>query len=435
MKKHSLSIVLALALTILTGWGIHLDVARQVKAIPLGGTVNTRFVGTLPTTLSGAGITTSAVSISVTSLTLKQTAQPLSMADFGTVGYVTLEPGSSARQEFASFTGITQNSNGTAVLTGVTRGLAPIYPYTASSSMQFTHGGGTTLIVSNSPPFYDNFVIKNNDQDISGLLTFDTILPTSNLIATSSNQLITKQYADGLTFAGTATATQSVTGISRLATALQVASSTPSTSNTPLVMQAQNATDTPVKGCAVGYTGTAGAGCSVIALLTGKIKQTWLDIFSTANTWTNQNTFNASTTITATSTLATTTITTGGLSIGRTIGATTTNNLLVQGNASTSYMTISNACSGCVGSSTAYEIVNAGVAGPTTIGGVVSTSVSCSSGKIVIGGGATSTVTGSDLVYLTKSYPSNQTTWTTEFVGGANVGASTIGAYAICEKP
>lgn len=97
-----------------TWLGIYTPQPEQVTPAPQGevrfGAVN--FVGTLPTTLSGSGITSSATSIGVVSMTLRQTGQALSMSDFGTIGYITLEPGVSSRQEFASFTGITRTRMG-----------------------------------------------------------------------------------------------------------------------------------------------------------------------------------------------------------------------------------------------------------------------------------------------------------------------------------
>ena len=55
------------------------------------------------------------------------------------IGYGTVDPQSSTRKEFVSFTGISQNSDGTATLTGVTRGLAFLYPFTASTTLRQAH--------------------------------------------------------------------------------------------------------------------------------------------------------------------------------------------------------------------------------------------------------------------------------------------------------
>ena len=310
MKKYLIAGIIAfLSLAGFVGY----DYALRTDKLSLGGTC-TRFVGALPTTLSGAGITTSATSIGVSSATIKQTGQKLNMQHFTCDGgsglaYLTLEPGNTSRQEFVSCSGITQNSNGTAIFTGCSRGLEPVYPYTASSTFQFTHGGGTTVIVSNSPPFYDTFVNKSNDATITGVQTFaSTSLPgvainttDAQLVANGTSTLATVNYVNNVSIAGASNATEAVKGIVELGTALETASSTIfGSTGASVVMQSKNATDTPLSGCASGYTTTPGAGCSVIATLAGKIRQTWLDIFTTANTWTNTNLFSSPTSFSST---------------------------------------------------------------------------------------------------------------------------------------
>lgn len=278
----------------------HLSVPNN-QVQKLGGT-NQKFVGMLPAYLSGSGITSSITTIGVQSLTLQQSGYKLTMSDFGSAGYATLEPGQSSRQEFVSFTGITQNSNGTAVLTGVSRGLAPISPYTASTTYAFSHGGGTSLIISNSPPFYNNFVTQGNDASIVGQYTFaSTSLPqvatntTNAQISAATNTLATVAYAQSLANAGGANATEGMLGFVQLATALQQASSTATgSSGASLDMRAKYATDTPQAACAVGYS-IAGAGCSLVAQLTGKIRSTWID-FTANYSWTGAHTFSGATT-------------------------------------------------------------------------------------------------------------------------------------------
>ena len=104
--------------------------------------------------LAGSGVSASQTTVDLTSFNIAGGTQPLRMADFGDLGCATLEPGHTTRQEFISFNGVTQNSDGTAQLTGVTRGLEPIPNYTSSSTLQDAHSGGSSLIISNSPPFF-----------------------------------------------------------------------------------------------------------------------------------------------------------------------------------------------------------------------------------------------------------------------------------------
>ncbi len=77
--------------------------------------------------------------------------------DLGTTAFGTLEPGNGTQEEAISFTGVTQNANGTATLTGVKSCLFKA-PYTASSGLTKTHAGASTFILSNDAAFYANIM-------------------------------------------------------------------------------------------------------------------------------------------------------------------------------------------------------------------------------------------------------------------------------------
>ena len=117
-------------------------------------------------TLAGSG-----VSISDTTMTLSsfQTIDgvDLAMADFGSIGYMTIEPGSRDREEQISFSGITQNTNGTATLTGIKTVLF-LTPYTEASGFSKSHPGGVIAVVTNTSGFYNKFGIKENDETVTG---------------------------------------------------------------------------------------------------------------------------------------------------------------------------------------------------------------------------------------------------------------------------
>lgn len=129
-------------------------------------------VAGVPYSLYGSGIGTSDTSITLVSFKQPTSGYKLAMADFGTIGYLTLEPGNTTKQEIVSFSGISQNGDGTATLTGVTRGLSPVYPFTASSTLQKSHGGGTGAAISNPPQFYQKYANKENSQTITGVWTY-----------------------------------------------------------------------------------------------------------------------------------------------------------------------------------------------------------------------------------------------------------------------
>lgn len=291
--------IMGIGMVIASWFGYYEEpIVVQPPLANVGGDTNL-FVGGVPYTLSGSGITSSATSIGLTSLTLPQNSYPLQDADFASTFYVTLEPGSLTRQEFASCTTVGANTGGTVTLSGCTRGLSPISPYTSSTTLRFTHAGGSKLIFSNSPAFYDQFTAKGNDETITGIYTFSAspIVPTP----TTATQAVNKSYVDGGILAGAATSTESVTGISRLATKLQQASSTATTVNTPYVLQAQNATSTYNAGTA------GGSGLNVVVTRNDNTIDSNFISTSSAYTWSGLNAFSATTTM-ATSTVASSTI-------------------------------------------------------------------------------------------------------------------------------
>lgn len=129
-------------------------------------------------TLAGTGISSSGSSFTLTSFTITQNGKKIQDSDMADTFYGTFEPGSRARQEFFSCTTVVQNSDNTATISGCTRGLSPVPPYTASTTLQFAHGGGSSVIFSNTPQFYEQFTAKGNDETISGDWTVPT--PSGN---------------------------------------------------------------------------------------------------------------------------------------------------------------------------------------------------------------------------------------------------------------
>jgi len=102
--------------------------------------------------LAGSGCSASATSITLKSFT-DAYGEDIVSASLNTTNYGTLEPGTD-REEIISFTGITNNADGTVVLTGVTRGLLAVTPFTADSSLQKSHAGSTIFVLTNNPQIY-----------------------------------------------------------------------------------------------------------------------------------------------------------------------------------------------------------------------------------------------------------------------------------------
>lgn len=138
-----------------------------------------------PFALAGGGVVAGATEITLKSFTAIDGVTPLTMADFGTIGYGTLEPGNGNLEEQISFTGIVQNSNGTATLTGVSSVLF-LNPYTESSGLNKTHAGSTTFVISNTAGFYNQFAIKQNNETITGQWTFENTPITPPAISFAS---------------------------------------------------------------------------------------------------------------------------------------------------------------------------------------------------------------------------------------------------------
>jgi len=139
-------------------------------------------------TLSGGGVTSSATTITLSSLTLPQNGYKITDSDLADTFFLTLEPGNRSRQEIISCTTVVQNSNNTATISGCVRGLSPISPYTASSSLQFGHAGGAQVVFSDPPQLFNKYAAKDNSETITGTWTFNSF-PITPSNGTSSETI------------------------------------------------------------------------------------------------------------------------------------------------------------------------------------------------------------------------------------------------------
>ncbi len=120
-----------------------------------------------PYFLAGSGVIIGDTSITLKSMKTIDGASLTMSTDFGTKGYATLEPGNNTLEESISFTGLTNNANGTTTLTGVSN-VTFETPYTETSGLSKTHAGSTTLIISNTSGYYTEFGIKENNEVLTG---------------------------------------------------------------------------------------------------------------------------------------------------------------------------------------------------------------------------------------------------------------------------
>lgn len=161
------------------------------------------------TTLYGSG-----ASIGDTSLKLSGFSDiygnVLALADFGTVGYGTIEPGTS-NEESITFTGVTNNGDGSFTLTGVKHVLAKS-PFTQTSGLTLGHSGGTRFVISNTSAFYNDIKAYVDAAVVSGAPDATLVLKGLSELATDAElQAGTATGSSGPLFAGGASHTQTPT--------------------------------------------------------------------------------------------------------------------------------------------------------------------------------------------------------------------------------
>lgn len=252
-----------------------------------------------------ASINQSQTTITLTSFTEPSSNIPYTMTYLNTdIMYATINP-TSLNSEFVSFTGITQNTNGTATLTGVTRGLGRSYPYVASTTLAHSTPGQTQFILSAPPEFYNEYASRRNSQTITGTWTFGSTTPprydADPIWANFSTQVFADvSYVNSVVAAGAANASETVKGIIQLATGAQAALGTSFGSTGARLALGNNlATSTPYN---------SGSNVVPITGTNEKLSQLFLDLtqsFSVSGLWTFGNGFisTASSTFTATTSL------------------------------------------------------------------------------------------------------------------------------------
>lgn len=135
-----------------------------------------------------ASIGASDTSITLTFLKKMGSTGDLSMTDFGDLGYATIDPTSTTKAENISFTGVTDNGDGTFTLTGVTRGLKGVSDYSTGGNA-VSHSSGATVVFSNSAPFYAQFGNVKNTNTWDKKQTF-SVVPETTADATSANDMV-----------------------------------------------------------------------------------------------------------------------------------------------------------------------------------------------------------------------------------------------------
>lgn len=379
-----------------------------------------------------------------TSITLSSFATPdgraFSMSNFGAIGYLTLDPTNTSRLETITFTGITQNGNGTATLTGVLRGIDFISPYAPTVSLERTHLVGASAVLSNPAAFYGKeFLFANSVSTSTAYLVFSSTTPPHydldlSQSAWSALPLTTIPdigYVNRVSIAGAANSSETTNGISQLATGAQAAAGTSvGSTNGRLVLPSSLATSTP----------TVTATNNIPVTVSGKLSQLFWDL-TQAFTWTGNHIFNGTVTNNATTTIAASSITNNALvlnTLAYKFPSTRSASSTVLSENGNGVLTWEPQSSGAISTSTTYSM-------PTSQGSSVTKTVYCVSPKVVASGGV-SGLTANSLIgvnwdAITSSYPSATNAWTITDVctvaanSGGTCSGGTATVYAICVNP
>lgn len=153
---------------------------------------------------------------------------PYTMALLNTdIVYGTIAPRTTS-SEFISFTGITQNPDGSATLTGVTRGLSKKYPFTASAAFRLPHAGQSTFIMSDAPQVFNEYSVIENDETITGKKAFpaggNANAPVSGTVYSApvaDIEYASKKYVDDTAVSGAPDANTTTKGLVQLPTQAQ----------------------------------------------------------------------------------------------------------------------------------------------------------------------------------------------------------------------
>lgn len=130
--------------------------------------VNPKFIQSQSFFLQASGASQGDTTITLQSFKYPDGVTNIVTADLGDWCYMTLEPNNGTQEEPIQFTGVTQNSNGTATLTGVST-VGFNSPYTVTSGLAKSHAGGVTCIISNDAAMYGNIISYMNSTLASGL--------------------------------------------------------------------------------------------------------------------------------------------------------------------------------------------------------------------------------------------------------------------------
>lgn len=174
-----------------------------------------KFVQT-PAVALYTGMSASATTCRVTPYPLDLDGNKLTITDFGDTPSFTVDPKVSTYEEICTFTGITDNGDNTATLTGLTRDVLSKSPYNTSGTGRL-HGASAVIVFSDNPQLFNRLAAKENNETITGTWTF-SVTPTITNAPSASTDAANKAYVDGVAVSGAPNASTTVKGLVELAT-------------------------------------------------------------------------------------------------------------------------------------------------------------------------------------------------------------------------
>ena len=275
---NNISIGIASAGTIVAGWLGYIPNNYETK---FGASTQSSEVRALFTTTLASKITSSATSMTLTSATDKDGTTLAS----STYGFIIDEGTSKEELVLADCTGTT--------CTNMTRGLSVRTGTTTVAALQFEHGRGAEVKITDAPALIYASNVFRGKQNLDYKLRYDSAQTFNN-----SNDIISRSYADSLSFGAVPASSETASGFVELSTGIETASSTSSGgTGARLAIPASLATSS--------YNSATAALRVVVTQNSGKIDSNFIDTtsfpsLSGNNTYTGRNIFSTST---ATSTL------------------------------------------------------------------------------------------------------------------------------------
>lgn len=263
--------------TVVASW---FGFAPVVQEVNLGASTQSSEVRALFTTTLASKITDTATSMTLSSATDKD-GNTLASSTYGFI----IDEGTS-KEEL-----VLADCTGTAC-TNMTRGLSVRTGTTTVSALRYEHGRGADVKITDAPSLIFAANVFKGKQNLEYKLRYDSAQTFSD-----DNDIISKSYADSLSFGGVPAASETSSGFVELATGVEIASSTSlGGTGARVVIPASLATST--------YN-SATAGLKVVVTQNnGKIDSNFFPsgVITTSgnNTFTGVNTFS---TTTATSTV------------------------------------------------------------------------------------------------------------------------------------